>query len=52
MSLILSFCILCFAMHAILVSLIPKLDVPYSGIQRLAGLQHSVTRTKRLEKQN
>ena len=38
MSLILSFCLLCFAMHAILVSLIPKLDVPHSGIQRLAGL--------------
>ena len=25
-------------MHAILVSLIPKLDVPHSGTQRLAGL--------------
>ena len=42
MSLILSFCLLCFAMHAILVSLIPKLDVPHSGIQRLAGLKLAV----------
>ena len=42
MSLILSFCLLYFAMHVILVSLIPKLDVPHSGIQRVAGLKLAV----------